>query len=143
MIYTKSPRIRAGGVEVDPSTGHAVGRDPRAMSQDEIKALGHVPMSPGQALRARCIDCCGGSSNEVRLCTAVACPSWPFRMGKNPWRQPLSEAQREARRANASRMLFAGGNPAQGMDSDAAGENYDVEDGGEVDPIPGIGSETG
>ncbi len=53
-------------------------------------------MSPLRALRLRCVDCCTGSVQEVRLCAAVACPSWPFRMGKNPWRaaRALSEAQR-------------------------------------------------
>ena len=27
------------------------------------------------------------SAEEVRKCTAVACPSWPFRMGTNPFRE--------------------------------------------------------
>ena len=74
--------------------GHDVGRDPRQMTQPELLALGHEPMSPLKALRLRCIDCCAGSAQEVRLCTAVECPAWPFRMDKNPWRAPPSEAQR-------------------------------------------------
>ena len=74
--------------------GQEVGRDPHQMTSGELVALGHSPMSPLKALRLRCIDCCAGSSLEVRLCTAVSCPSWPFRLGRNPWRPPASEAQR-------------------------------------------------
>ncbi len=76
--------------------GELVGRDPREMSVVELGELGHKRMSPLKALRARCIDCCAGSRHEVRLCTAVACPAWPFRMGANPYRtkRELSEEER-------------------------------------------------
>ena len=74
--------------------GQGVGRDPHQMTTEELIAVGHSAMSPLKALRLRCIDCCAGSSLEVRLCTAVSCPSWPFRLGRNPWRPPASEAQR-------------------------------------------------
>ena len=60
--------------------GFDVGRDPRA-------------------LRLNCLDCCNGSTQEVRLCTAVDCPSWPFRMGKNPWRRKPGQEERAALRA--------------------------------------------
>ena len=78
--------------------GFDVGRDPRAMSADDLQQLGHARVSPLRALRLKCLDCCNGSAQEVRLCTAVDCPSWPFRMGKNPWRAPLDDAE-QARRA--------------------------------------------
>ncbi len=74
--------------------GQEVGRDPNQMRAEELGTLGHSAMSPLKALRLRCIDCCAGSSLEVRLCTAVNCPSWPFRLGRSPWRPPASEAQR-------------------------------------------------
>lgn len=76
--------------------GHAVGCDPREMSREELIAVGHEPMSALKALRARCVDCCAGPHQEVRLCTAVRCPSWPFRMGSGPWRAPMSEERRGA-----------------------------------------------
>ncbi len=82
-------------------TGEMVGRDPRKMTQEEFKALGHKPMTPIQALRARCVDCCGGLVQEVRYCTARRCPSWPFRMGTSPWRAeraPLTDEQKEVLR---------------------------------------------
>jgi hypothetical protein len=34
--------------------GSPAGRDPREMTQDELREAGHEPMSPLQALRARC-----------------------------------------------------------------------------------------
>ena len=78
--------------------GFDVGRDPRSMSADELQQLGHARVSPLRALRLKCLDCCNGAAQEVRLCTAVDCPSWPFRMGRNPWRAPLGDAE-QARRA--------------------------------------------
>ena len=78
--------------------GHPAGRDPREMTQDELREAGHEPMSPQQAIRARCLDCCGYQEKEVALCPAVDCPSWPFRVGTDPWRKPASEARREAAR---------------------------------------------
>jgi hypothetical protein len=37
---------------------------------DELRALGHQPMTPMQAIRAHCIDCAGGSASEVAKCAA-------------------------------------------------------------------------
>jgi hypothetical protein len=91
-------------VLLEKRDGWDVGRDPRAVSRDELIAAGHKPMSPLKALRARCIDCCADQPSEVRLCTAVAWASWPFRMGANPWRKEATEAQREARRKAGARL---------------------------------------
>lgn len=43
--------------------------------------------SPLKAIREKCLDCCMGQTSEVKYCTAEDCPLWPFRMGKNPFRQ--------------------------------------------------------
>ncbi len=83
--------------------GYDVGRDPRNMPAAELEDLGHSRVSPLKALRLKCLDCCNGSAQEVRLCTAVDCPSWPFRMGRNPWREPLSAAVRTQRAATMAR----------------------------------------
>ena len=64
-------------------------------------------MSPLQAIRAHCLNCCGGSSREVAECMAVRCPSWPFRMGSNPWRAPRSDEQRQAMRDRGRRLAEA------------------------------------
>lgn len=39
-------------------------------------------MTRGQAIRAKCLDCCAGQTVEVRLCTASDCPLYRFRMGR-------------------------------------------------------------
>lgn len=67
-------------------------------SPAHLRKLGHAPLKPIQALRARCIDCCGGSPKEVKLCACKKCPSWPFRLGEDPWKKkrPISEGQRVA-----------------------------------------------
>jgi len=91
-------RARPAGYEPSGTDDWLVGRDPRRMAQRELRAMGHEPMSPMEAIRAKCLDCCAGSLHEVRCCVTMACPSWPFRMGKNPWRAPLLEERREALR---------------------------------------------
>lgn len=73
-------------LEMGPD-GQMIGRDPRVLQQEELRQIGHQPMSAQEALRLRCVDCCAGNLSEVRKCTAVACPSWPFRMGKSPWKE--------------------------------------------------------
>ena len=35
-----------------------------------------------KAIRLKCLDCCCGSPGEVRNCTAVNCPLFPYRMGR-------------------------------------------------------------
>ena len=54
--------------------------------------------NPVKAIREKCLDCCCGSNNEVKECTVVSCPIYPFRLGKNPFRQKreMSEEQRQA-----------------------------------------------
>lgn len=41
-------------------------------------------MTPIKAIRLKCLDCCFGQINEVRLCPAEDCSLWPYRMGHNP-----------------------------------------------------------
>lgn len=41
--------------------------------------------SPLKAIRANCLQCVGGSPNEVKLCTSRACYLYPFRFGRNPY----------------------------------------------------------
>jgi hypothetical protein len=84
--------------------GQPVGRDPREMSPEGLRAAGHEPMPPLRAIRAKCLGCCAQQPNEVALCRAVDCPSWPFRMGTDPWRKPASEARREAARRTMVRI---------------------------------------
>lgn len=41
-------------------------------------------LTPLKAIRAKCLDCCCGSSNEVRLCPCPDCYLYPYRFGHNP-----------------------------------------------------------
>ena len=70
----------------EQGTDGPIGRDPRKMTVKELRECGHKPMSPQRAIWLRCLDCCGGQPGEVRMCTAIECPSWPFRMRRNPYR---------------------------------------------------------
>ena len=40
--------------------------------------------TPIEAIRFRCLDCCGNQPLEVRLCPATNCPLYPYRLGKRP-----------------------------------------------------------
>ena len=85
--------------------GELIGKDPREVPS-EILSLYHSEKNPLKALRARCLDCCCGQASEVRKCTSVSCPSWPFRMGINPFRQKR-ELTAEQRQAMAARLAKA------------------------------------
>ncbi len=52
-------------------------------------------LSPIKAIRANCLDCCCGSSNEVKLCPIESCPLYPYRLGKNPYRELTEEQKTE------------------------------------------------
>ena len=88
--------------------GEQIGIDPRTLSQDELQAIGHTPLPVLRAIRMKCLDCCVGMESEVRKCVSTDCPLWPFRMGKNPWREKR-EMTDEQRAAVAERMAKARG----------------------------------
>lgn len=44
-----------------------------------------VVKSPLKAIRRYCLECCGGSSNEVLLCPYKDCQLYAFRRGENPY----------------------------------------------------------
>ena len=53
--------------------------------------------NPVKAIRAYCMECSCGQTSEVKECPIVKCPLYPFRMGKNPYRQrrEMSEEQKQ------------------------------------------------
>jgi hypothetical protein len=118
---------RIAGYEPGPD-GTMTGRDPRRMSPDELEAMGHQRMSVIEALRLRCLDCCAGSPNEVRLCVAVACPSWPFRMGKSPWRPKPSEGRLAAMRERGRQLAGKIKSGAAEPDKTRASNEEEVEE---------------
>jgi hypothetical protein len=50
-----------------------------------VKSRKRVLRNPLRAIRAKCLECCGGSPKEVRLCTDTTCALHPFRKGHNPF----------------------------------------------------------
>ena len=53
--------------------------------------------NPVKAIRAKCLECSNGSTAEVKDCPVTKCPLYPFRMGKNPYRQrrEMTEEQKQ------------------------------------------------
>ena len=43
-------------------------------------------MRPLKAIKEFCLDCCGGSHKEVKLCVSPKCSLFPYRLGHNPKR---------------------------------------------------------
>lgn len=55
-----------------------------AMTEPDMKVL-----SPLTAVRKNCLDCSGGSSQQVKFCPcdsvhSTRCHLWPYRFGKRP-----------------------------------------------------------
>lgn len=51
--------------------------------------------NPVKAIRAKCLECSNSSTNEVKECPVVNCPLYPFRLGKNPYRQRREMTEQE------------------------------------------------
>lgn len=84
-------------------------------------------MSILKVIRAKCIDCSGGSTAEVRDCAVTKCPLHPYRMGSNPFRakRVLTEEQRNAARQRLSvvRKTRAGGSLANSHENGAGSDS--------------------
>jgi len=78
--------------------GELVGKIPAEVPL-EFLSLAYRAQNPVKAIRAKCLDCCCAQADEVRKCVATDCPSWPFRMGSNPFRKKpvLTEAEKMRR----------------------------------------------
>lgn len=71
-----------------------------------LARFGIARTSRGDAIRAMCLQCMGGSPHEVRLCVSSTCPLFAFRMGTDPWREKR-EMTEEQRQAAAERLARA------------------------------------
>ena len=56
-------------------------------------------------VKAKCLDCCCDQPKEVALCPIERCPLYSVRLGKDPNPRKLSEAELEARRKGADKLL--------------------------------------
>lgn len=89
--------------------------------------------NPVKAIREYCLQCSGGSSNEVKLCQIGTCPLYAFRFGKNPYRQrrKLTEDELEAlraRMANARKSLTSNQEQINqnGYEDNSGGADHDT-----------------
>lgn len=73
--------------------------------------------NPVKAIRAFCLECSGGSTAEVKSCPRTACPLFPFRFGKNPYRQ-RREMTEEEKQVLADRLKEARKNIGSSVESE-------------------------
>ena len=73
------------------------------MAGSTTKTVAARDLTPLKAIRAKCLDCSAGSAHEVSQCAIPACPLYPYRLGKNPFRKPR-ELTEEQRREIAERL---------------------------------------
>lgn len=64
--------------------------------------------NPVKAIRLKCLDCSGGSSQEVDQCVIPHCALYPFRFGRNPFLPERTEAQKEAARKAIEKIKARG-----------------------------------
>ena len=62
--------------------------------------------NPVKAIRAFCMECSNGQTSEVTACPVYKCPLYPFRFGKNPYRQ-RREMTEEEKQVLADRLKEA------------------------------------
>ena len=68
-----------------------------------------IKTNPVKVIRQFCLNCVGGSAEEVRRCTCGPdsghpCVLYPFRLGKNPYR---TKVERTPEQIEAARERFA------------------------------------
>ncbi len=99
---------RYGKLVVRNPDGSTEGKHPRDADVDVMREI-HEPAPLLRVIRAKCIDCSGGSESEARKCTAIGCALWPYRMASNPFRAPreMTQEQREAGAAPPGRCKGA------------------------------------
>jgi hypothetical protein len=68
-------------------------------------------LTPLKSIRAKCLDCCCGMANEVKLCTADKCPLYPYRTGHGPKRPEVHLTEEQIAQRNARLSEFRGKKP--------------------------------
>jgi hypothetical protein len=102
-----SPLLEISPYEVEG--GHIIGRDPRKIAAHEFDGAGLAGRPVLEVIKAKCLDCSAGATDEVRKCVSIGCALWPYRMGANPFRTvTLSDDERERRRARLASRREAG-----------------------------------
>ena len=73
------------------------------------KQMEEKRLTPIKAIRAKCLDCCCGNSNEVKLCTCTGCALYPYREGHNPFiqKQEWTEERTAAQKARMAQNIHS------------------------------------
>ena len=50
--------------------------------------------TPLKAIRKKCLDCSYFQPKEVRQCTAIECPIYPYRFGRRPDKSTIDTLKR-------------------------------------------------
>lgn len=56
----------------------------RYLSGSKAVSKRAAELRPLKAMRAKCVDCSGGSSKLATECHILDCPLWPYRLGRRP-----------------------------------------------------------
>src|SRR5258708_33456245 len=106
--------VRYNKLVIRHPTGETEGKHPRDADVDVVREI-HEPAPLLRVIRAKCIDCSGGSESGALKCTAIGCALWPYRMATNPFRAPreLTPEQREAGAARLAAARAPGRAPAE------------------------------
>ena len=59
------------------------------------------PLTPRQAIRKKCLECCCGSTRQIKTCQIHDCTLWPFRLGHGTTKDPGGEKVRMSMRGYA------------------------------------------
>jgi len=86
-LSAKSPRelISAARLDLGPDQEAAVAdrlsQMPVTCRNTYLRAMRGKSMAA--AIKAHCLECCGWQRREVEMCTALACPLYPYRPFKD------------------------------------------------------------
>lgn len=83
--------------------------------------------SPIKAIRAHCLECSAGSSDEVRHCPVENCALYPFRFGRNPFHARSRENRtgngaQDSKSAVGSAGVNLASNDSNGTDGEILGQ---------------------
>lgn len=64
-------------------------------------------ITPIKAIRLKCLECCCGQANEVKICHISDCPLWAYRFGHRPDEYPTYETPEmsEEKRLSLAKQL--------------------------------------
>lgn len=95
--------------DVENCTGHIVFTTGKPCPFYEYRMGGK--RASVKLMRKFCIDCMGGSKEDVKECSTNDCLIHPFRFGKNPLLAGKGKSRDEMIRIRALRKLVIKGNP--------------------------------